>query len=56
MCIFDVQYQVGNVTYQKSYLLAWTAEGFQLKKEIQHVLSQEHQNPVKILFTELEEL
>lgn len=56
MCVFDVQYQIGNVKYQKSYLLAWPDEGFQLKKEIQHVLSQEHQNPVKILSTDLEEL
>lgn len=56
MCVFDVQHQIGSLTYQRSYLLAWSDEGFQLKKEIQHVLSQEHQQSVKILFTDLEEL
>lgn len=56
MCVFDVHYQIGEIKYKKSYLLALPEDGFQLKNNIQHVLSKEHQNPVKILSTELEEL
>jgi hypothetical protein len=59
MCIFDVHYQINDRKYTKSYLLAhWTLveDGFQLRKNIQHVLFKEHQQEIKILSTDLEEL
>ncbi|WP_256942004.1 hypothetical protein [Bacillus thuringiensis] len=43
MCIFDVHYQINDRKYTKSYLLALVEDGFQLRKNIQHVLFQEHQ-------------
>ncbi|MBG9585000.1 hypothetical protein ABE42_38780 [Bacillus thuringiensis] len=56
MCIFDVHYQINDRKYKKSYLLALVEDGFQLRKNIQHVLFQEHQQEIKILSTDLEEL
>ncbi|KZD51632.1 MULTISPECIES: hypothetical protein [Bacillus cereus group] len=56
MCIFDVHYQINDRKYMKSYLLALVEDGFQLRKNIQHVLFQEHQQEIKILSTDLEEL
>ncbi|AHA10913.1 hypothetical protein ACQVWH_24460 [Bacillus toyonensis] len=56
MCIFDVHYQINDRKYMKSYLLALVEDGFQLRKNIQHVLFQEHQQKIKILSTDLEEL
>ncbi|CAI8815348.1 AraC family transcriptional regulator [Bacillus pseudomycoides] len=56
MCIFDVHYQINDRKYKKSYLLALPEDGFQLKNNIQHVLFQDHQQPVTILSTDLEEL
>lgn len=56
MCIFDVHYQIDEIKYTKSYLLALPEDGFQLRKKIQHVLFQEHQKEVAILLTDLEEL
>lgn len=56
MCIFDVHYQIDGIKYTKSYLLALSEDGFQLRKNIQHVLFQEHQQEVAILATDLEEL
>ncbi|MGG1152685.1 hypothetical protein [Bacillus wiedmannii] len=56
MCIFDVHYQINDRKYTKSYLLALVKDGFQLRKNIQHVLFQEHQQEIKILSTDLEEL
>ncbi|CUB08785.1 hypothetical protein BK742_24290 [Bacillus thuringiensis serovar pingluonsis] len=56
MCIFDVHYQINDRKYTKSYLLALVEDGFQLRKNIQHVLFKEHQQEIKILSTDLEEL
>ncbi|MBG9750824.1 hypothetical protein ABD81_18965 [Bacillus thuringiensis] len=56
MCILDVHYQMDGTKYKKSYLLALPEDGFQLRKNIQHVLFQEHQQEIKILSTDLEEL
>ncbi|AZJ24703.1 hypothetical protein CT694_35275 (plasmid) [Bacillus wiedmannii bv. thuringiensis] len=56
MCIFNVHYQINDRKYMKSYLLALVEDGFQLRKNIQHVLFQEHQQEIKILSTDLEEL
>ncbi|HEQ3527500.1 hypothetical protein [Bacillus cereus] len=56
MCVFDVHYQIDGIKYKKSYLLALPEDGFQLKNNIQHVLFQDHQQPIKILSTNLEEL
>ncbi|HFF3743008.1 hypothetical protein PDR31_29025 [Bacillus cereus] len=56
MCILDVHYQMDGTKYQKSYLLALPEDGFQLRKNIQHVLFKEHQQEIKILSTDLEEL
>ena len=56
MCIFDVHYQINVRKYTKSYLLALVEDGFQLRKNIQHVLFKEHQQEIKILSTDLEEL
>ncbi|MFV1456807.1 hypothetical protein ACQKFK_30660 [Bacillus mycoides] len=56
MCIFEVHYQIGEVKHQKSFLLAWSEEGFQLRKTIQHLLSSEHQQEVKVISTDLEEI
>ncbi|HDR8052365.1 hypothetical protein NST86_34485 [Bacillus sp. FSL L8-0199] len=56
MCIFDVHYQINDRKYTKSYLLALVEDGLQLRKNIQHVLFQEHQQEIKILSTDLEEL
>ncbi|HHL0974300.1 TPA: hypothetical protein ACQUHP_006060 [Bacillus cereus] len=56
MCIFDVHYQINDRKYMKSYLLALVEDGFQLRKNIKHVLLQEHQQEIKILSTDLEEL
>ncbi|MBK5429667.1 MULTISPECIES: hypothetical protein [Bacillus] len=56
MCIFDVHYQMDGIKYKKSYLLALPEDGFQLRKNIQHVLFKEHQQEIKILSTDLEEL
>ncbi|MGE6592459.1 hypothetical protein ACQKFU_23385 [Bacillus mycoides] len=56
MCILDVHYQINDRKYTKSYLLALVEDGFQLRKKIQHVLFQEHQQEIKILSTDLEEL
>ncbi|PFV50753.1 MULTISPECIES: hypothetical protein [Bacillus cereus group] len=56
MCIFDVHYQINDRKYTKSYLLALVEDGFQLRKNIKHVLFKEHQQEIKILFTDLEEL
>ncbi|PHG06838.1 hypothetical protein [Bacillus toyonensis] len=56
MCIFDVHYQINDRKYMKSYLLALVEDGFQLRKNIQHVLFQEHQQEIKVLSTDLEEL
>ncbi|WP_353053539.1 hypothetical protein [Bacillus thuringiensis] len=56
MCVFDVHYQIDGIKYKKSYLLAWVEDGFQLRNDIQHVLFQDHQQPIKILSTDLEEL
>ncbi|MEK4774619.1 hypothetical protein MKY31_30765 [Bacillus sp. FSL M8-0139] len=49
MCIFDVHYQINGRKYTKSYLLALVEDGFQLQKNIQHVLFKEHQQEIKIL-------
>ncbi|TFZ09427.1 hypothetical protein [Bacillus cereus] len=56
MCIFDVHYQINDRKYTKSYLLALVEDGIQLRKNIQHVLFQEHQQEIKILSIDLEEL
>jgi hypothetical protein len=57
MCIFDVHYQINDRKYTpKSYLLALVEDGFQLQKNIQHVLFKEHQQEITILSTDLEEL
>ncbi|WP_186320999.1 hypothetical protein [Bacillus mycoides] len=56
MCVFDVQYQIDGIKYKKSYLLALPEDGFQLRNTIQHVLFQDHQQSIKILSTNLEEL
>ncbi|MGX5389946.1 hypothetical protein [Bacillus thuringiensis] len=56
MCIFDVHYQINDRKYTKSYLLALVEDGIQLRRSIQHVLFQEHQQEIKILSTDLEEL
>ncbi|WP_206628049.1 hypothetical protein, partial [Escherichia coli] len=56
MCIFDVHYQINDRKYTKSYLLALVEDGFQLRKNIQHVLFKEHQQEITILSTDLEEL
>ncbi|MEC3159616.1 hypothetical protein P9Z94_26600 [Bacillus thuringiensis] len=56
MCILDVHYQMDGIKYKKSYLLALPEDGFQLRKNIQHVLFKEHQQEIKILSTDLEEL
>ncbi|HDR8115943.1 hypothetical protein P4310_17175 [Bacillus thuringiensis] len=56
MCIFDVHYQINDRKYTKSYLLALVEDGFQLRKNIKHVLFKEHQQEIKILSTDLEEL
>ncbi|WP_186323874.1 hypothetical protein [Bacillus thuringiensis] len=56
MCVLEVHYQIGKVEYQKSFLLAWPEEGFQLRKTIQHVLTSEHQQEVRVLSTDLEEI
>lgn len=56
MCVFDVHYQIDGIKYKKSYLLALPEDGLQLRNDIQHVLFQHHQQPVKILSTDLEEL
>ncbi|PGL50317.1 MULTISPECIES: hypothetical protein [Bacillus cereus group] len=56
MYIFDVHYQINDRKYTKSYLLALVEDGFQLRKNIQHVLFQEHQQEIKVLSTDLEEL
>lgn len=56
MCILDVHYQTDGIKYKKSYLLAVPEDGFQLRKNIQHVLFKEHQQEIKILSTDLEEL
>ncbi|HDR3903124.1 TPA: hypothetical protein QCO88_005830, partial [Bacillus cereus] len=47
MCIFDVHYQINGRKYTKSYLLALVEDGFQLQKNIQHVLFKEHQQEIK---------
>ena len=56
MCIFDVHYQINDRKYTKSYLLALVEDGVQLRKNIQHVLFNEHQQEITILSTDLEEL
>jgi len=56
MCIFDVHYRINDRKYTKSYLLGLVEDGFQLRKNIQHVLFQEHQQEITILSTDLEEL
>ncbi len=56
MCIFDVHYQINDRKYTKSYLLALVEDGFQLRKNIKHVLFKEHQQEITILSTDLEEL
>ncbi|PEW65090.1 hypothetical protein CN448_25635 [Bacillus cereus] len=56
MCILDVHYQMDGIKYKKSYLLTLPEDGFQLRKNIQHVLFKEHQQEIKILSTDLEEL
>ena len=56
MCIFDVHYQINDRKYTKSYLLALVEDGFQWRKNIQHGLFKEHQQEIKILSTDLEEL
>ncbi|HFK1495062.1 MULTISPECIES: hypothetical protein [Bacillus cereus group] len=56
MCILDVHYQMDGIKYKKSYLLALPEDGFQLRKNIQHVLFKEHQQEITILSTDLEEL
>ncbi|HDR8121240.1 TPA: hypothetical protein QCZ27_003035 [Bacillus cereus] len=56
MCILDVHYQMDGIKYKKSYLLGLPEDGFQLRKNIQHVLFKEHQQEIKILSTDLEEL
>ncbi|ANS52136.1 TPA: hypothetical protein QCS32_005501 [Bacillus thuringiensis] len=56
MYVFDVHYQIDGIKYKKSYLLALPEDGFQLRNTIQHVLFQDHQQSIKILSTDLEEL
>ncbi|WP_179139777.1 hypothetical protein [Bacillus sp. CDB3] len=56
MYMFDVSYSVDGNNFSKSFLLAESKDGFELQKQVQTLLEQEHIAPVQIVETDLEEL
>ncbi|CAI8823882.1 Transcriptional regulator [Bacillus sp. IT-79MI2] len=56
MYIFDVSYLIQGVSFAKSFLLAESKDGFELKNDIEYILQTEHQTPVQIVATDFEEL
>ncbi|MEX0415220.1 hypothetical protein [Bacillus sp. C30] len=56
MYLIDVSYAVAGSNFSKSFLLAEPRDGFELQKQLQALLEQEHVAPVYIMETDLEEL
>ncbi|MHB0803027.1 hypothetical protein PVK73_26785 [Bacillus thuringiensis] len=56
MYMLDVSYFVDGKNFSKSFLLAESRDGFELQKQLQTLLEQEHVAPVYIMETDLEEL
>ncbi|WP_218937041.1 hypothetical protein [Bacillus pseudomycoides] len=47
---------IQGVSFEKSLLLAESRDGFELQNDIETVLQIEHQTPVQIVATDIEEL
>ncbi|WP_410985002.1 hypothetical protein [Bacillus cereus] len=56
MYIFEVSYLIQGVSFEKSFLLAESRDGFESQTDIETVLQIEHQTPVQIVATDFEEL
>ncbi|WP_208743056.1 hypothetical protein [Bacillus cereus] len=56
MYMFEVSYSVNGYDFSKSFLLAESKDGFDMQKQLQALLEQEHVAPVYIMETDLEEL
>ncbi|MDA2639184.1 hypothetical protein [Bacillus sp. FSL R12-0069] len=56
MYMFEVSYSVNGYNFSKSFLLAELKDGFDMQKQLQALLEQEHVGLVQIVETDLEEL